>query len=238
MKYTNEQAVQLGSRFALPPNSLGYCGHDSAPEKFKECVIKGNCSSIKDEFTKFIVLYPYLKTISKITNLPINSYEVIESYWLGNDLLKKANLKHYDLLLENFKKQGVPDFLIQDLMKNKPKKFIPHHLFQVLHVGVGKASGSVPFNLDSINNCMIRWGSVLKINKNSLEVNLNSLDIKNNKYFLVSKLESQEFINGFLPNLKIGDTVAVHWKQVIKILKKEEIKNLEYWTNEILNYIS
>src|SRR3989344_5715011 len=102
--------LQLVSRFALPHNFLGYCGKDSAPAKFKRCVIGGECQEIEKEISKFIGLYPYLKTISAITNLPIFSYEVIESYWIGNDLLKRFRPEHYSLLLKNFKEQGVPDF--------------------------------------------------------------------------------------------------------------------------------
>ncbi|MDO8515049.1 MAG: hypothetical protein Q7S14_00985, partial [bacterium] len=65
---------------------------------------------------------------------------------------------------------GVPDWLVDDLKNHPPKKFIPTHLFQVLHVGVGRASGSVPFNQETINNCMVsvqngaayHWGKQFK----------------------------------------------------------------------------
>jgi hypothetical protein len=53
---------------------------------------------------------------------------VIESYWLGSDELKKAKQKDYQILLENFKKQGVPDFFVEELRVKKLKKFIPNHL--------------------------------------------------------------------------------------------------------------
>lgn len=66
---------------------------------------------------------------------------MIESYWLGNNLLKKFKPKDYLVLLDFFVKQGVPDFFVQELKNKSPKKFIPNHLFHVLHIGVGKASG-------------------------------------------------------------------------------------------------
>jgi hypothetical protein len=80
------------------------------------------------------------------------------------------------MLLRYFKKQGVPDFFIDELKMKQPEIFIPNHLFQVLHIGVGKASGVVPFNLKSINNCMIRWGKVKKISQNKATISLNSLE--------------------------------------------------------------
>lgn len=170
------RALQLEARFSLPPNSLGYCGKDSAAGKFKECIIKGKCKGVVEELKHFIVLYPYLETLAEITKLPIFSYEVIESYWIGNDLLEKAKPEHYDLLLKNFEKQGVPDFFVKELQQKPPKVFIPNHLFQVLHVGVGRASGAVPFNLQSINNCMIRWGNVIKLIDGKAVINLYSLE--------------------------------------------------------------
>ena len=235
MTKRNIKALQLTSRFSLPPNSLGYCGRNSATEKLKKCVIQGKCDGVAKEITKFIVLYPYLKTIAKMAKLSFTSYDVVECFWLGNNLLKKANLSHYDLLLKNFVKQGVPAWLIDELKKRKPKKFIPFHLFQILHVGVGRAGGAVPFNLDSITNCMVRWGKVDSINENTAKITLNSLEKKKGKYSLVLVKETHSFILEFLPNLKIGDTVAVHWKLITKILNAKEEKSLTYWTNKVLD---
>jgi hypothetical protein len=233
-----KKALQLAARFSLPPNSLGYCGKDTAPSKFIDCVVNGNCKGVEEEFTKFIVLNPYLETLSEITNLPKFSYEVIEAYWLGNYELKKAKIDHYNLLLENFIEQGVPDFFIKELSKKIPKEFIPFHLFQVLHVGVGRASGSVPYNIETINNCMIRWGRVIKVLKKSLYVELNSLKQVANSYQLTVIKEKHDYNANFLEGLKEGNTVAVHWKQVVNILTKKEIKNIDYWTRKVLTTLN
>ena len=279
------KALQLEARFSLPPNSLGYCGKDSAAEKFKECIIHGKCKDVEEELKHFIVLYPYLETIAEIANLPVFSYEVIESYWIGSDLLKKVKPEDYDLLLKNFKKQGVPDSFIKELQQKPPKVFIPNHLFQVLHVGVGRASGAVPFNLKSINNCMIRWGEVVKLIDGKAIINLHSLhrfnpsqpplirggaqilagvslqlapehseaDCKsapaesegvsiarndNKEYTLVVKKEVIPLDHELVPGLKTGDIVAAHWNMVVKILSKQEVDNLFFWTKEVLRGIT
>ncbi len=230
------RALQLGARFSLPPNSLGYCGRGTAPEKFKNCIITGNCDGVEEEISNFLVLYPYLTTIAQITSLPIFSYPVIEAFWLGNKELKKAKITDYDLLLDNFLKQRVPDFFMAELRLKKPKVFIPFHLFQILHIGVGKASGAVPFNLDSINNCMIRWGEVMKLDDKMALIRLNSLKEKKQAFVLYKKEETIPFLSQLLPELKVGDTVTVHWNMTVKILTKDEEKNLEYWTEEVLKY--
>ncbi len=152
---------------------------------------------------------------------------------MGNDELKKVKQKDYFLLLDNFTRQGVPDFFIEELKAKKPKQFIPNHLFHVLFIGVGKASGAVPFNLNSINNCMIRWGKVQKLSKKEAIVNLNSLKAKGDKaYFLTKIRTSIPFNPKFTPDLKVGDLVAVHWNLIVKILTKKEEKNLRYWSTK------
>jgi hypothetical protein len=164
------KALQLICRFAQTPNQKGYCGRESARERFEKCVKSGICEGVEEEIENFIVLNPYLETIAKLINKDKFSYAVAEAYIFGNDELKKIKNSGYVLLLENFSKQGVPDWLVADLKKHPPQKFIPTHLFQVLHVGVGRASGSVPFNQETINNCMVsvkngaacHWGKRFK----------------------------------------------------------------------------
>lgn len=220
--------LKMACRFGLPPNSLGFCGFDSAPEKFKNCVINGECSGVEDEISKFIVLNPYLETLAHITGLGKYSHEVVEAYWLGNEHLNKATPDGYFILLDNFIKQGVPQPVVDELRTRKIGRFIPHHLFQVLQSPAGKELGWV-------NNCMIRWGKVTETRGTSLIADLNSLE-ENGKQFRLIKTETQaQFISDFLPNVKIGDTVAVHWKQAVKILDKREEGNLLKWTNVIIS---
>lgn len=230
----NSKALQLASRFALPPNSLGYCGKGSAPAKFISCVLENKCAEIDNELEKFIVLNPYLETISKLSGLNKFSYKVVEAYWLGNDVLNKAKKGDYLNLLKHFSNQGVPEWLISELKEKVPENFIPLHLFQVLYIGVGKASGSVPYNLETINNCMVRWGNVKKIKDGKLYLLLNSLKRSGKKIALTCKNITFPYRDDFLPGLKVGVTVAVHWKQVVKVLNKKEGENLEFWTKKVL----
>ncbi|MFH1407462.1 MAG: DUF6390 family protein [Patescibacteria group bacterium] len=219
------KALQLVSRFSLPPNYLGFCGKDSAAERLKKCVISGRCENVEEELSHFITLYPYLKTISEIIGLSAFSYPVIESYWLGNEELKKAKPEHFELLLENFAKQGVPENTIAEFRKNKPKVFIPHHLFQVLTVST---------DAGHINDCMIRWGKVAEISGEKVFLDIAVLECQKGDYKLKNRQEDLKFYPPFLPGLKAGDMVAVHWKQAVKILTKEEEKNLFFWTEKIL----
>ena len=228
------KALQLAARFSLPPNSLGYCGSDSAPAKLIKCVTDGVYDGVEEELSKFIVLNPYLKTISQIIDQPIFSYPVIEAYCLGNNELKKAKIEHYGLLLDNFSAQGVPSWLVEELKLTPPNVFIPFHLFQVLHVGVGRASGSVPYNIETINNCMIRWGRVQKITGDEVVVKLKSLRDIRIKYELTNLLSTITTGTKLVPQVKVGNVIAVHWNQIIKTLEPREEQNLAFWTNQVL----
>lgn len=233
----NIEALKLACRFSLRPNQLGYCGKESAERKFRDCIIKGKVKGLKKEFDQFIVLNPYLSMLSKVLKFDKFDYKVVESYWLGNEELKKVKADDYDLLLENFRKQGVPEWLVEELKQKRPKEFIPTHLFQVLHVGVGRASGAVPFNIESVNNCMVRWGKIkskLKNQKSKIKIELNSLEKRENKYKLIKKEETVRWDAELVPDLKVGQTVAVHWGWVAKKLTSEEQEKLLFWTQKVL----
>jgi hypothetical protein len=233
-------ALRLLSRFSLGPNQLGYCGRNTATGKLKHCVVKGDTLGVARELEKFIVLHPYLQTIASVAGKSKFSYSVAEAFWLGNSELEKAKPEHYDKLLGYFRAQGVPEWLVAELERKRPKKFIPLHLFQILHVGVGRASGSVPFNLESINNCMVRWGRVLTLNRKNkmVRVKLNSLAKgKTGRYRLITKTEEPRYVPGFVPGMKTGDPIAVHWGLVTKVLTATEVRNLEKWTKRVLDAV-
>lgn len=229
------KALKLASLFSYSPNHKGYCGRDSAGDAFTQCITKGHCSTVPKELKHFIVLYPYLRTIAALTGLSPFDYKVIEAYWIGNNLLENIQVSGYEVLLKEFTKQGVPSWLIDSLKKKKPKQFIPNHLFQVLHIGVGQASGSVPFDIRSINSCMIRWGKVIAEKADSkIVISLKKLSQSKKGYKLksVKEVMSSEACPFFKP--KVGDLVAVHWGHVVKRLTKREETNLTYWTEQTL----
>ena len=232
MKQQNVKALKLASRFSLPPNALGYCGGEDAPSKLLECIKTEDCTDVEKELEGFIVLNPYLKTIAQVTNKGKFSYEVIEAYCIGNNLLKEFKNDDYDLLLENFLIQGVPDWFVEELREDRPKNFIPNHLFQVLHIGVGKVSGSVPYNNDTINNCMIKWGEVIKVGDNTVDIDLVVLP-EDRK--ITSSVSNVPYSRDVTPKITVGNIVAVHWNQVIMVLSKDHLKKLSFWTKEILD---
>ena len=229
-------ALQLAARFSYSPNKQGYCGLGSAEEAFMRCVQEGSCERVPEELSHFITLFPYLKTIAAVKNCSPYDYAVIEAYWIGNEHLRDFPIEGYALLLAAFEEQGVPSWLTQKVKQKVPTHFIPNHLFQVLHVGVGQASGSVPFTLESINHCMIRWGEVMHIDESSGAASIRTQSLVQNKHRYTLKDEDLTLQNDASPwhALRSGDHVALHWNRVAKILTEAEISQLRLWTEHIL----
>jgi hypothetical protein len=225
------KALQLTSRFALPPSTLGHCRKDTAPSKLEACILEGKCAGVEKELEKFPSLHPFLKTISEIAGLPKFSYDVVEAYWIGNDLLRKVKAGDYNILLRNFAGQGVPNFLIKELKRKPPKEFIPTHLFKVLFIDTASAPS---ITIEQSNNCMVRWGKVEKLVGNATEVILNSIRKETNKYTLILNRETLQYNPKFLPKLKVGDSIVVHWNQIIKAINGREEELLSKYTKNAL----
>lgn len=234
---TDFEALKLATQFAIKPAACGKCGDKDSPDEIKQAILTCDSQRLENELPKFNTLYPYLKTIAQICGQPIDSYQVAESYWLGNDLLKQARPKHYDLLINNFVEQKAPDNLISMMKQNPPKVFIPFHLFYVLHNGVGRPDDMGEFTLQAANNCMVRWGRVEKITGQTVRVELQSLYGRGGKLPIQSLVEQLPFDPDIIPGLKSGDFVAAHWGSVAKIITKEEERNLSYWTYQVLDNI-
>ncbi len=229
-----DKGRKMISCFARSPNSLGYCGRESAGDAFTSCLADGCCDGVMEEVKNFIVLNPYLRALSKILNMEMDDSRVVEAYWIGNDELLKVKEEDYDLLLKMFEEQGVPSWLIDELKSKRPKRFLPTHLFQVLHVGVGRASGSVPYNIETINNCMIRWGKVLDIKEDNVALSLNSIQNVVTPYKIQELDVVMPYNELLVGKLAKGNVVAVHWNQVVRKLSKGEVQRLEFWTEEVL----
>ena len=88
--------------------------------------------------------------------------------------------------------------------------------------------------MESLTVCL---NKVEKIGRKNLAASLNSLKRTKSKYSLKTVRKSYPYMADMLPSLSVGNMVAVHWKQVVKILTEEETKKLEFWTNKVLTHL-
>lgn len=225
------------ARYAFMPNKLNYCGGDSHREILAYVSASQADFHLESLLSDFATLYPYLKFIAN-SNKIIDSFDkrVVESYWLGNDLLQGIsmnNLREYFLEGLNLKKK-FNSRLLAKVIGSIPKGAVPHHNFHVFNLP--KRTGHYPVQptLETMDKCRISWGRVLKIDGAFLEVATQPLELKKNNLLLgesVTKKVNYK-LNGksFVKEPKIGDWVSIHWDWVCDRLSSEQILNLRKYT--------
>lgn len=234
------KSKQLVSRFAFKPNQLHYCGADSANKKMYRCITEGKCKNIGQEIKTFMALYPYLNTISTVHKLSLLDERVVEAYILGNTLLNKFTSDDFETHLGYFETQGVPKFFtdeLRDKFHNSQMPFIPHHSFNVLFVGVGNVTGAVKYNIDNINNCLIRWGTVVSQHekKNKIHLKTFKLIVTESIFEAVEVDEEVSYLPEIFPDISVGDSIAMHWRDAMIVLNKTQTKQLETYTNKVID---
>lgn len=211
--------LRIACLYSLPPHKLGFCGPlDKRKTKVILDCIRGKkidelrLRKILKEFIGAVQYYQLIAQANKIKD-PFNQ-RIVKAYWVGNQLLAKF------------------------------KKVLPHHSYHVLMVG--SVTGRIKFNDKLRDLCRIGWGRVTKIkNQNPALSEVEGLKlivryqplVRRDKRFVFGKIikKEVEWDKDFIPEIKIGDMVSLHWNQAIEILSQREVKNLKKYTQQTLN---
>jgi len=225
------KAIELAAKYSLMPNRLKYCGPDEADKVLFDFIItKKNSKKVVELLEDFKALRLYLELIARKNNKKMFDNNVIEAYWIGNELLDNvSNEDIKNLILNKFTKEGLPRSVATELALNTPKGITPHHSFHVLHVNF--LTKKVSPTLTNLDKCRISWGTVKKVKKNELVVDYRPIIVKNNKIGLgENKVKKINYYKEFFKAIKEGDFVSIHWDLAIEKLNKERLKNLEKYT--------
>jgi len=235
--------LKMAARFGFRPHYLGLCGPKQArQEKLLQKFLQGKVSAAKMKlvFHKFLGAYSYYKLIARSNKIkdPFDE-KVVSAYWIGNELLDKVKTR--DLRKMIAKEFGGPGLLLKKIAIEKagavPDGSKPHHSFHVLTIG--SVTGSVDFKNTKLKDlCRVGWGRVMKIFKNKVIVEYQSL-IGENKIKL-GKPTKKEIIwdKNLVPEIKIGDWVAFHWDYLAQVLTSKEVQNLKKYTLNTLNTLN
>lgn len=227
----------LWARYSFSPNRFGYCGPDANLDLFERAVRIINDQKLREILSDFEAAYPYVQFIASENRIkdPFD-WRVVEAYWLGNELLNKISLnKFYNHLKDRFQKRTQSQIL-ESLISKIPAGAKPHHSFHVLEIyqrfGSWRGIDLGPV-IETINNCLISWGKVISIDNNFLDVEYQPLEFDHKLRFTnpqIKKIEYKFKDHSFLPGLKIGDWVSIHWNWACDILTHQQLKNLKKWT--------
>lgn len=222
-------------RYAFMPNQLRFCGGDDHRTLFEygvEHVVDGGLNPLLRKFTGAL---PYLQLIARANRIPDPFDErVVEAYWIGNDLLTGVEVRQlHDALQERFGKQ-LEGKTREWLLAKAPAGARPHHNFHVFDVH--SRVGELEHSLDTMDNCRISWGKVIRDEGAELIVERQPLALADGKLVLGPPIRERAVRQvdgrGFADGTKPGDWVSLHWGWVCEVITPHQQRNLARFTDD------
>ena len=206
--------LKLAALYSIKPYQLGFCG--SQEEKNKGILLK------------YLRGPPAGEAGSKVSEKKMR--EILESfegaYPYYKLIAKSNNIK------DPLDERAVRAYWVGNRLLDKVKGSKPHHSFHVLIVG--SVTNRIVLKGKLLDLCRICWGKVKKT-RDKLLVEYQPL-VGRKKLTLGKSIEKEiDWDKELVPDIKIGNWVSFHWNQVVEVLKDEDRRNLEKYTNLTLN---
>ncbi len=222
-------------RYAFMPNRLHYCGGDNNSVIFDYAVEGVREPPLEAMLRKFTGAMPYLTLIAKSNGIadPFD-VRVVEAYWLGNDLLTGVEVRQlHDALLERFSKQ-LQGTARNWLLDKAPAGARPHHNFHVFDVH--SRVGELEHSLETMDQCRISWGKVIREEGSELVVQRQPLVLAEGKLTLGPAVEERAVCQvdgrGFADSARPGDWVSLHWGWVCEVITPAQQRTLARYTDD------
>lgn len=219
------------ARYAYAPNALGYCG-----PPLGATLRDGSVDDVRTAATEFSGAWPYLQVLSKLTGIadPLD-YRLVESYWLGGGIGAELEAAEFiDALLAIIGPQAGRywSHLGPDLVPEAAA----NHCFHVFGVYpwsrlLGLKGGSLDEHpMGVLDNCRITWGTVRSRDGDNVEVSCQRLVFDGDVLALSepSARRLDVWADGYsaVPDVAVGDEVAIHWGRLCGRLRPEQIQAL------------
>ena len=214
---------ELFSRYARPPNLLGYCGPGDT--EGVTAVASGMEMPI-DEMRRvaeaFDGAWPYLELLGGLTLRHPLSTEVVEAYWIGNQLLDGVDLHDWgNSVSDRFRRQAGRRWpAVEDALNAGG---LPNHAFHVFCVypWVGLLrEGFIGPALEVLDRCRIGIGKVVEVDHRWAVVERHPLRWVDERLvpgdLLVEPFRLPE------ERLSVGDRVSLHWDFVCSRLSRHQ----------------
>jgi Family of unknown function (DUF6390) len=229
--------VALCARFSIATNRLQYCGpKDAEPVLYRAITEGADLDRARDALRRFEALNPYLEAIAQKHGRDPFDRDVVEAYWIGNPLLDAFDGGDFQRLLETLVRRGLPRSTAGRLAALLPEQPIPHHAFHVAFVGVGEVTGHVETTVANMEACRPAWAYVRALEGPSVRVRGPVLGVAGGRLVLEAVRErTLAYDPAILPNLGVGDPVAVHWNHPALRLTSAQVTALESYTRRSLD---
>ncbi len=235
------RGAALFSRYAYPPNFLGYCGPPDSDAVFALASGSGHqhpaaMAARFDGAWMFLCLIADCNGISD----PLDE-RVVEAYWVGNPLLEQVPPPR---LAECVRRAGVVG-AGAGAVSAATGGGLAHHSFQVFAVYpwfglLHSRHAQVPLMV--LDRCRIRWGTVEHIDGDSAVVTSRRLALREDR--LVIGDESSETVRcarggvALAESLQVGDVVSLHWDWICDRLSQAPLASLRSVTEHNLQVVN
>ncbi|WP_454789687.1 DUF6390 family protein [Mycolicibacterium lutetiense] len=231
---------QLFTRYAFPPNELGYCG-PAGPV----VTPGGNSAEFASHAREFDGAWPYLHSIAEAVGSDPLDAEVVRSYWVGGPLLDRVDpIVLLAQLRAAFQGQVTGGLDIVSAAGTTAGAVLAHHSFHVFVVYpwirfLDRDPGTA---LNVLQNCRIRWGTVAAVEDEHVVVESRPLVLDDSRLTIGETItervrwsrDGRSLTD--VPNA--GDTVSAHWDWVCDTLTPGETTALADATRATLDLVN
>lgn len=236
----SQRGVEMFARYAYAPNALGYCG-----PPLGATLRDGSPDEVRRAASKFSGAWPYLRVLSAVTGItdPLD-YRLVESYWLGGGV--GAGLdpqRFFDGLLAIIGPQAGRYW--SHLTPDLAREAAANHSFHVFGVYpwtrfLGRGMDEHPLTV--LDNCRITWGTVLRRDRDRIEVRCRQLALDGEALVLSdpSPRSFDVWTDGYsaVPDVAAGDEVALHWGRLCGRLSPRQVRAIADATDRQLRVTS
>lgn len=217
------------ARYAYAPNQLGYCGPPEAAT-----LRGGSADDVREVAKRFSGAWPYLQVLSRMTGIadPLD-YRLVESYWLGGGIA--ANLDPQEFAAELLAVIGPrAGHYWSHLTADLGAEAAGNHCFHVFGVYpwsrlLGRGMDEHPLHV--LDSCRITWATVLSRGGDHVEARCRELTWDGHALELSepSARRLDVWADGYsaVPDVAVGDAVAVHWGRLCGRLMPDQVRALE-----------
>jgi hypothetical protein len=221
----------LFTRYAYPPNELGYCGPTKS-EPLLEALETGKANEeLRPLAARFEGAWPYLRLLADALGVadPLHP-DVVHAYWVGNAALERVSLLEFGNSTEDrFRDRGSRQWT--GLSSSLVAGAVPHHSFHVFCVypWVGLLrTGAVEPARHVLDRCRIRIGRVVAAVDHSLVVESTPIVFENG---VIREGEPAIESVRYQPigdrAITPGALMTLHWDWACDVIEPSEARQLQ-----------
>jgi hypothetical protein len=231
--------ARLFARYAYAPNHLGYCGPADSAALFELAATGHTNADVAAIASRFTGAWPYLRVLAELTGIddPLDA-RLVRAYWTGSSLLDGVDQARFGrMLLDRIGKAGARHYWahLTPALLSEASATHGFHVFGVYPWSRLLTAGAPRPALNVLDNCRIRWGRVMVAGDGSALVRTRRLIWDGQVLRLGEDIEEEIELTqegaGFVPNVRVGDWLAVHWNWACDRLNAEELWQLRALTD-------